>query len=123
MTPLMWAARRHRPEAVEWLLARGADLHLRTPGRGTALVATADSRGGSDMLQLLLARGADPDARDASGFTALMYAVQNKDLASAATLIRAGAAVNARDHVGQTALFIAEGDEPMNELLLAAGAR
>jgi ankyrin repeat protein len=123
MSLLMWAASNRRAEAVEWLLARGADLEAQTT-RGTALVVAPSGDGGSAMVRMLLERGADPNRRTLAGHTPLMHAAMCGDVASAELLIRAGAHVNARDRRGNTALAIARTSDcdEMIRLLLAAGA-
>ena len=76
-----------------------------------------------EIARLLLARGASPDARHATYYnaTALMLAVNNRDLDMARLLIDAGARVNLTDKAGDSALNWAtfSGDAAMAELLLS----
>ncbi len=75
------------------------------------------------IAKLLLERKASPDARHATYYnaTALMLAVNNKDLEMAKLLIDAGAKVNLTDKAGDSALNWATfyGDAALAELLLA----
>jgi len=57
-TPLHVATRRRRPDAVELLLAHGADIEARTAGGKTAWLH-AVRRGFADVTAVLEARGAD----------------------------------------------------------------
>lgn len=76
-----------------------------------------------DIARLLLARGAQPDARHATYYnaTALMLAVNNRDVAMTKLLLEAGAKVNLTDKANDTALNWATfyGDAAVAELLLA----
>lgn len=77
-------------------------------------------------LEQLLADGVAPDERDAQGFTALHLAAQEHFLAAVSVLVKAGAAVDAENSLGNTPLFVAvfnsRGRGELIELLRAAGA-
>ena len=144
-TPLVEAAR-CRPEAVPFLLEAGADPYGRGRDRATAQIRVAQTRGGhhSDQAQApwlaadlagraLLAKGAARDAVGSDGETALMKAadVGNRGLAEA--LLDAGARLDRRDPLGNSALCHAleaecagKGQAPVEErvstLLRACGA-
>lgn len=75
-------------------------------------------------LTRLIAGGLSPDARDVGGFTALMAAIVNDQMAAARALLDRGADVNVRAHGGITALMLAViNDRPSAvKLLLERGA-
>jgi uncharacterized protein len=58
---------------IELLLARGADVNIRTPAGETALMQAAE-RGGIEAVRMLLQSGADPRARNNVGHDAIDYA-------------------------------------------------
>lgn len=66
-SPLMWAAISRRPEAVEWLIAAGADVNAKADfarnGGQTPLHSAAFSDD-PDMVRLLADAGASPAIRD-----------------------------------------------------------
>lgn len=73
LTALSWAASRKDSEAVEVLLAQGADPDKADARSNTPLMRTTDLR----CLELLLKGGASIDAQDNQGQTALFYATQS----------------------------------------------
>src|SRR5947209_7044732 len=89
--PLQLAAFFGRPEAVELLLARGAEVS--TPARHqfhvTALQEAA-ANGALDLVRVLLDRGADPAATDDNGRTAADWARDRGQTAVLELLERAG---------------------------------
>jgi len=91
-TALHLAAFFGRPDAVRFLLDRGADVDAPGTGwmTGTPLHSAASSRR-SEAVALLLDAGADPDARQSGGWTPLHAAARNGDLASVEALLAAGA--------------------------------
>ena len=90
--PLGLAAYFGRPEAVELLLERGADVSAtaRNPMRVQALHAAVAGRNRA-AVELLLAAGADPNAEQHGGWTPLMAAEQHGDDDIIAALVAAGA--------------------------------
>lgn len=76
-----------------------------------------------DMVRALLAKGASPDARHATYYnaTALMLAVNARDIEMARLLLQAGANPNLTDKAGDSALNWATfyGDEAIAGLLLS----
>ena len=68
-TPLQAAAHQGNRAVVSWLLARGADVNARGPGRRTAAHFAAERNTGPATLALLVEHGADLSARDADGLT------------------------------------------------------
>lgn len=67
-TPLVAAVVTEQNEALEWLLANGADANARNGDGGTALIA-ATFLGMAEAARALLASGADPAASNDEGQT------------------------------------------------------
>jgi len=79
--------------------------------------------GNAATVRMLLAAGADPNARDLQDNTALILAAYDADKTQ--SLVEAGAAVNVRNHIGQTPLLIAastQANAATVEYLLRKGA-
>jgi ankyrin repeat protein len=79
-TPVGLAAFFGQPEAVRFLIGRGADVHAvaRNPMLVQPLHAATAARS-ADSVRLILEAGADPDARQQEGWTALMAARRHGD--------------------------------------------
>ena len=98
-------------QAVDELIAAGADLEARDEHGHTALhAATLSERDGANSIGRLLAAGADPNARDPAGHTPLHLAAarfeRTKDVRR---LLRGRADPNARANDGATPLHYAAG--------------
>ena len=83
-----------------------------------------------DLVKTLLEARADANASDNYGTTVLMHSIHgaaqvNELIKNVSALIRAGARVNDRNTLGQTALSIAEKDEAkaIIDVLKSAGAK
>lgn len=100
-TPLIAAVRAGSLEACKALIALGARPDYRTRTNSTLLMV-ADQR----TIPYLLELGADVAAVNDDGWTALLFAAQ-RNLASVALLVEAGADPNARSYRGVTALMVA----------------
>lgn len=89
-TPLFAAAAANQYEAVQLLLAHGADVnkHLK---RGQTALMIASYHGDTEMVRLLISKGADVNA-DCEGDTALNWAKQQGHSEIVRLLIAAGAA-------------------------------
>jgi cytohesin len=117
-------------QAIEDLLAKGADVNARDEDGYTALFIAA-LRGHKEVVELLLAKGADinarldVDARGAGGWTSLHAAARHDRKSVAQLLIAKGADVNAKTEKGQTALSLAKenGHTKIVELLIKHGAK
>jgi ankyrin repeat protein len=107
----------HDPDKVRLLLAHGAQVDDRT------VVAAARVPGSGATLEMLLAHGGSGQA-EIQGYTALMAAAGNGDLAAARCLLEHGARVNARTLNGYTAVNGAAvaGNAEIVRLLLDRGA-
>ena len=152
-TALMMAARTGRPDAIRLLVSRGADVDASETWGGTTALMWAVSEGHAETVELLIASGADVDARsriypvaDAAGsegpepqdadpraapvaysnggFTPLLFAAREGDLASARLLVAAGADVDAvaSDGKGPLSLAIYNGNYELGSYLVEHGA-
>jgi ankyrin repeat protein len=108
-TPLYNACFGDQLDAVELLLARGAD-----PNKRMRYCSPVDGRIENDVVALMFARsegvvaallaaGADPHAQDDRGRTPLMRSVLSGTIGQVKLLIKAGAVVAQRDKSGATA--------------------
>ena len=124
LTSLMIAARTGDARVLDLLLKNGADVDAATTEtRSTALmwaVAEAHPHG----VTALLAAGADPQASTAAGFTPLLFAARNGDIAMARLLIASGVDVNHTGADGTHALpySIVRGHDDFALFLLEQGA-
>lgn len=92
-TPLMWAAAEKHPAVVELLIQRGADVNA------TSAVF--------DFTKLKPKSGSVPMNFPRGGFTPLLFAARQGDVASARLLLAAGANPNQGDPDGTTPLIVA----------------
>jgi len=99
-----------RAEAVEALLAAGADVTLLSDNdeRNTALHAALAGRRVPRIVLALLGRGAGVDTRAGGGYTPLHIEAFHGDVAFIQMLLAHGADATARADDGRTALAIAE---------------
>jgi ankyrin repeat protein len=133
---LMFAAQRGDLAAVKDLLAEGADANALGP-YALSVLEYAVASGRVEVVKVILMAGADVNAEHSKaaydlqrtvlsdeGRTALMHAAARKDgLEIVERLIRAGAAVNARDWRGATALgYAIFGSAEIAAALVRAGA-
>jgi ankyrin repeat protein len=91
---------------------------------GSADLADAAMKGNRDAVRSLLLKKADVNAAQVDGTTALHWAVRADDLETADLLIRAGANASAENREGVTPMRLAavNGNTPMIEKLVKAGA-
>jgi hypothetical protein len=91
--PMIHAGWGGHPEAIQFLLDRGADVNKPNPLGMTPIMFAAYS-GHDEAIELLLLKGADVNVSDNIGNTALSYARQKGRLATIDLLRRAGAKGN-----------------------------
>jgi ankyrin repeat protein len=126
-TALHWAAYRGDAESVAALIRAGANVRARN-NYGVTPLALAAQQGSAPVIDLLLEAGVapnDPMNFVNSGETPAMLASRSSKVDAVASLVRAGADVNAKETwSGQTALMwaAAEGDSAMVSALLKLGA-
>ena len=89
-TLLMVAVEYDRPDTVELLLAKGANIDKKNKVGQTALMKAVIS-GNEEMVSLLLSKGADPSKKGNFGATALSLAIQRGNARMVSTLIQNGA--------------------------------
>jgi hypothetical protein len=126
MTPLMHASGRGHVGVVQWLLDQGAAVNKRGYDGMTALLCACDG-GRAAVAMLLMEKGADPTITDDHGSTPLTTASEEGSLEVVRSLLRlpsAKAAINHRDHSGETALHMASfmGHAGVVRALLESGA-
>ena len=81
-------------EAVQMLMARGADVNAKEPVQNQTALMWAASGHHPAVVRALVERGADLRARTKKGFTALHFAAREGDIESARLLLAAGVDVN-----------------------------
>ena len=106
-SPLHFAAGYGRREAVEHLLAVGANVHARDDG-GLIPLHNACSFGHAEVVSLLLASGADPNARDSWSYTPLHEAAIKGKIDVCIMLLQHGADSLLRNSENKTALDVAD---------------
>lgn len=110
MTPLWWSASggdgRKHIQVARFLLARGADVNIRTTANQTILMEAA-RQGHADMAQILVDAGVDVNAREGLGETALHKAAAAGHTEIVRVLVSAGLSVDARNLAGETVLDVA----------------
>lgn len=106
-TPLHFAAYNGHSEAVQLLLAAGADLTA-TDSAGSAPLHYAAMFKNTEAVRLLLEAGADVLATDFQGWTPLHGAVVYGHTEAVRLLLAAGADVTVANRAGKTALDLAQ---------------
>ncbi|GGD29336.1 ankyrin repeat domain-containing protein [Flavobacterium orientale] len=104
-SPLVLACYRGNKEVAQFLIENSKDLNSKST-MGTPLMAVA-VKGYTDLAQLLLKNGANPDGTDEKGTTALMYAVQFRNIELVKVLLEHNANKTLQDKNGKTAFEFA----------------
>jgi len=119
-TPLHWAVYHNDVQAVDQLLAAGANVNAKNDYGSTPL-SEAAVVGNVVVIKKLLKAGAEVESPNEDGQTALMVVARTSNLEAAKLLLDKGANVNAREKWrGQTALMwaAAENQPEMVRLLI-----
>ena len=103
--PLVKAAFRNDPEAVEQLAFSTLDVNARDQATNMTALDQAAENGNLEIVHTLLLAGARANLKNNSGRTPLMYLRDNATDKLVRELLSAGAKVNARDESGGTALM------------------
>jgi len=128
-TPLHMAVEGNQPEAVGYLISKGADIEAKTSAGETPLLLSSKT-GNIAMFDLLLSSGVERFAVDENGNTALLIALNalkdkpEKAFVMANALIQRDANVNATNRWQRTPLHLAAQHdlEPVARLLIRKGA-
>lgn len=102
LNSLMIASYNDDTAVVNVLLGSGVDINARADRGVTALMIAANEKK-YEYAELFLRKGADPNLKMNNGLTALMVAVGDDKLVR--LLLKNGAAIDAADETGQTAIF------------------
>ncbi len=146
-TPLMAASHTGAVAVVKRLLASGADVNAREGSKSQTALMWAVTEAHADVVKALVEGGADVTARSAvrkrrvntdaagfgagvvmdveqGGYTPLLFAAQQGDVASATLLLDRGASLNDAAPDGTTALVVAShsGHGALAALLVQRGA-
>ena len=116
-TPFILAARSGRLEVMKLLAAKGADLSLQTQDGRNALVVLAShgtvegprfpDQQAAEVIKLAVQLGTPVNEPNANGDTALHVAATLRRDVIVQALVDAGAALDARNHAGETPLALA----------------
>jgi ankyrin repeat protein len=116
-SPLILACYRGNNEVAKFIITQGADINAKSD-MGSALMACI-VKGNNEIAQFLIANKADLNLVDSQGTTALMYAVQFKNIAIIKLLLTNNANKELKDNKGKTAFEYAvfSNDEAIINLL------
>ena len=124
-TPLHWAARYAKPEALLELIQAGADIHAQNKNGDTPLHLSSAKEECEPCFHLLIKAGANIHAKNQRGDTPLHIASFSNVSSSniVPELIQLGADVNAQDSFGNTPIYYVAHKHPEDVIrLLKAGA-
>ncbi len=113
-TALQTASAYSSPQALKWLLERGAQVNGADKDGVTPLMGAVESvRDGSyrdtdENLAMLMAHGANIEAQDKNGDTALIDACRNMSSKLVRSLLKYHPRTNTKNQKGQTALMLAD---------------
>ncbi len=116
-SPLILACYRGNNEVAKFIITQGADINTKSD-MGSALMACI-VKGNNEIAQFLIANKADLNLIDNQGTTALMYAVQFKNIPIIKLLLANNANKDLKDNKGKTAFEYAvfSADEAIINLL------
>lgn len=115
-TPLAWAARTGNVDAIDLLVAAGADTNRHDPRIGWPPLIHAIHKGRDAAVQRLMRRGASVNATTRGGVTPLMVAAGDGRPAIVRLLLDAGANPELRRGDGATALTLAVSGGALTDL-------
>ena len=125
---LIQAAGNGQVDKVSQLINQGIEVDCRGPQQYTALIAAAKANR-IEVVRILCSKHADANARTEfrypeEGYSALLWAIENENMAIAELLLINGANSNLADGWGETPLKHAvwKNNLPLVELLLRSGA-
>lgn len=112
-------------QAIEVLIAHGADIKLHDPYHKRTALHTAACANLIEVIDRFLSLGADVNARDSRGFTPLFDAARSGHLAIVQRLVDAGADIDAVSASGNTPLHAAQSliETDMINYLVSRGAK
>ena len=122
------AVMKESPEIIEMLIYHGADLTVENRQRQTLLIRGAKQQAPQVLGSLLRGGNSDLmkiDAKDSYGKPALLYAIENGDVASFDLLVHAGASIHVIDdtHKTPTMYAVEAGSiELLNRILAKTGS-
>ena len=102
-TPLIWASFHNRPELLQWMIERRADVNHQDRNGYSALHYVAQERL-SNICEILLNAGAETELRDAYGNTPLWTASFNArgELSVVELLVKHGASFDNVNNAGKS---------------------
>jgi len=115
-TALSGSAQRGNISITKLLLDNGAKVNVETHQWGITAFMLAVYHQHFDIAKLLLEHGSNINHQSITGFTELMYSAEGNRIESTRFLIQEGADLDIKDHLGQTALSIA--DKEKNEKII-----
>jgi ankyrin len=94
--PLMTCARSGSADAVDTLIAHGADVDAKEPSQNQTALMWAAAEHQAAVVRRLIQAKANLQAHTKKGFTALHFAAREGDMGSAKALLAAGVDINIR---------------------------
>lgn len=101
VTPLYNACSNYNIDLIKFLIANGADVHVKTTNNESLLNRPKNL----EVIKILVDYGVDVNGADDNGITPLFHASQTLGLDKIKFLVEKGANVNAKNSKGRTPLF------------------
>ena len=123
--PLHWAIKAGQRDAAELLIAKGADINIRTGSGGWSPLHIAIMQDDKDMIAWLISKGANINlANQNNDLTPLLFAVTVAKHGLVKLLINEGANINTQDKELKTPLHYVSmyGNKRVAKLLIEKGA-
>ncbi len=103
--------------AVDWLLAKGANIDAVSSGQHWTALMLATMKRHYEVAKRLVNHGCDVNKQNVDGWSALHWAANNEDLAMCKLLVKNGhAIINLIDEDGRTPAVLARSQEVSNYL-------